>query len=215
MWLESDGPRNGRRETFSNPCAAASLPLLWPQEAPLNRPADTDTADLLARCAAGDRGAFRCLYDGWAARLHAIALAITRQPALAADAVQEAFVQAWQQAGRFDPERGTPEAWLVSLARYRALDVMRARSREEPGYEPPEVVDEAPGVLDRLLGDAAGVALRRCLGELDAERRRLVTLAFVEGLSHGDLARRLGMPLGTVKSSIRRSLMALRGCLDR
>ncbi|MGH7041673.1 MAG: sigma-70 family RNA polymerase sigma factor [Acetobacteraceae bacterium] len=189
-------------------------PLLWSPEASLNRPADIDTADLLARCAVGERRAFRRLYDGWAPRLHAVALAITRQPALAADAVQEAFVQAWQQAGRFDPARGSAEAWLVSLARYRALDIIRARTREEPGYEPPEVADEAPDALDRLLGDAAGAALHRCLGELEPERRRLVALAFVEGLSHGDLAQRLGMPLGTVKSSIRRSLIALRGCLE-
>lgn len=173
-----------------------------------------ETTELLGRCAAGDRNAFRRLYDLWAARLNGIALAITRQPALAADAVQDALVQVWQQAARFDPSRGSAEAWLASLVRYRALDIVRQRGREETGFEPPETPDETPGALDRLVGDAEGAALHRCLGELGSERRHMLTLAFVEGLSHSELARRLGIPLGTIKSTIRRSLIALRGCLE-
>jgi RNA polymerase sigma-70 factor (ECF subfamily) len=172
-----------------------------------------DMASLLRRCADGDRGAFRALYDRWGGRLYGIALRITRQAPLAADAMQDAFVQIWQQAHRFDPERGTAEAFLVSLVRYRALDLVRRQSREVPGYEPDEREDEAPDALSRLVSSAEGTALHRCLGTLDAERRRLVVLAFVEGLSHGELAQRLRIPLGTVKSLIRRSLLSLRECL--
>jgi RNA polymerase sigma-70 factor (ECF subfamily) len=172
-----------------------------------------DTASLLRRCADGDRAAFRALYDRWGGGLHGIALRITRQAPLAADATQDAFVQIWQQAHRFDPDRGSAEAFLVSLVRYRALDLVRRQSREVPGYEPDEREDEAPDALSRLVSSAEGTALHRCLGTLDAERRRLVVLAFVEGLSHSELAQRLRIPLGTVKSWIRRSLLSLRECL--
>jgi RNA polymerase sigma-70 factor, ECF subfamily len=172
-----------------------------------------DTTMLLRRCAGGDRDAFRTLYDRWGSRLHGIALRITRQAPLAADATQDAFVQIWQQAHRFDPARGTAEAFLVSLVRYRALDLVRRQSREVPGYEPDERQDETPDVLARLVSTAEGAALRRCLDTLDAERRRLVVMAFVEGLSHSELAERMRVPLGTVKSWIRRSLLSLRECL--
>jgi RNA polymerase sigma factor (sigma-70 family) len=172
---------------------------------------DTDT--LLRRCAGGDRAAFRLLYDRWGNRLYGLALRITRQPALAADATQDAFVRIWQQAHRFDPERGGPEAWLVGILRYRALDIVRRQSREVPGYEPEEIEDEAPDALARLVSTAEGAALHRCLGELDQDRRRLVVMAFVDGLSHSELALRMKVPLGTVKSWIRRSLISLRGCL--
>ena len=172
-----------------------------------------DTDALLHRCASGDRAAFRLLYDRWGNRLYGIALRITRQAALAADATQDAFVQIWQQAHQFDPERGSPDAWLIGIVRYRALDIVRRRSREVPGYEPEDREDESPDALARLVSTAEGAALHRCLNELEEDRRRLVVLAFVDGLSHSDLAERMGVPLGTVKSWIRRSLISLRGCL--
>jgi RNA polymerase sigma-70 factor (ECF subfamily) len=172
-----------------------------------------DTTELLLGCAGGDRAAFRALYDRWGARLHGIALRITRQTALAADATHDAFVQVWQQAHRFDPTRGSAEAFLVSLVRYRALDIVRRRAREIPGYEPDDQPDEAPDPLAQLVGNAEGSALHRCLDLLGAERRRLVVMAFVDGLSHSELAEKLCVPLGTVKSWIRRSLLALRECL--
>jgi RNA polymerase sigma-70 factor (ECF subfamily) len=178
----------------------------------MSKPSD-DPAVLLQRCAAGDRAAFRLLYAGWSSRLHGIALRITRQSALAADATHDAFVQLWQQAGRFDPDRGSPEAWMIGLVRYRALDIVRRQSREVPGYEGDEREDESPDALARLVSTSEGAALQRCLNALEAERRRLVVLAFVEGLSHSELAARLSQPLGTIKSTIRRSLVALRACL--
>ncbi len=175
---------------------------------------DADDAEaLLHRCAGGDRAAFRLLYDRWGSRLYGIALRITRQGASAADATQDAFVQIWQQAHQFDPERGSPDAWLIGIVRYRALDIVRRRSREVPGYEPEDREDESPDALARLVSTAEGAALHRCLNELEEDRRRLVVLAFVDGLSHSDLAERMGVPLGTVKSWIRRSLISLRGCL--
>jgi RNA polymerase sigma-70 factor (ECF subfamily) len=175
--------------------------------------AGDDTGELLHRCAGGDRAAFRLLYDRWGSRLYGIALRITRQTSLAADAVHDAFLQIWQQAHRFDPDRGGPEAWIVGMVRYRALDIVRRQAREIPGYEPEEREDESPDALSRLVGTTEGAALQRCLKELEDKRRRLVVMAFVDGLSHSELAVQFSLPLGTVKSWIRRSLMQLRECL--
>jgi RNA polymerase sigma-70 factor (ECF subfamily) len=172
-----------------------------------------DTATLLHRCAYGDRAAFRALYDRWGAKLHGIALRIVRQPSLTADATQEAFVQIWQQAHRFDPERGSAEAFLVTLVRYRALDIARRTTREVLGYEGAEEPDDSPDALSRMVSSAEGIALKRCLERLEPDRRKMVTMAFVDGLSHGELAQKLSIPLGTVKSAIRRSLLSLRECL--
>src|SRR6185312_7255902 len=124
-----------------------------------------------------------------------------------------AFVQIWQQAARFDPSRGSAEAFLVSLVRYRALDLVRRQGREVLGQDPPEVEDESPDALARLVSSAEGAALHRCLELLEPERRRLVVMAFVDGLPHSALAAQMRVPLGTVKSWIRRSLLSLRGCL--
>jgi RNA polymerase sigma-70 factor (ECF subfamily) len=172
-----------------------------------------DTSALITACASQDRDAFRRLYDLWAARLNGIALRITRQPGLAADATHDAFVQLWRHAARFDPTRGTGEAFLITLVRYRALDIVRRAVREVPGYEPDDEPDDSPDALAQLAATAEGNALRRCLGLLEPERRRLVIMAFVDGLSHSALAERLSQPLGTIKSSIRRALLSLRECL--
>jgi RNA polymerase sigma-70 factor (ECF subfamily) len=168
---------------------------------------------LVQRCAGGDQAAFRLLYDRLGGRLYGIALRITRQAVLAADATQEAFVQIWQQAHRFDPARGGPEAWMIAIVRYRALDIVRRHAREVPGYAPEDRADDAPDALARLVSTVEGATLHRCLRRLEEERRRLVVMAFVDGLSHSELAERLRVPLGTVKSWIRRSLISLRECL--
>jgi RNA polymerase sigma-70 factor (ECF subfamily) len=173
-----------------------------------------DLATLIRRCADQDRAAFRRLYDRQAARLHGIAMRITRQPALAADAVHDTFMALWQHAASFDPARGSAEAWLTSIARYRALDITRRRTREVTGLEMPETADPEPDALAKLAGSAEVDALRRCLETLEPDRRGLVVAAFVDGLSHTDLAQKLAMPLGTVKSTIRRALAALKRCLE-
>lgn len=176
--------------------------------------AAAELADLLRRCAGADRAAFRRLYDLQSPRLYAIALRITRQPTLAADAVHDALLQVWQNARRFDAARGNPEAWLLSLVRYRALDITRRHGREAPGLEIPETPDDDPDPLSRLIGTREGEALRHCLESLPPERRQLITMAFIDGLTHTELAERLGQPLGTVKSWIRRALLNLKRCLE-
>ena len=176
--------------------------------------APSDTADLLARCAGSDGAAFRQLYETKSGWLYGIALRITRQPALASDAVHDALLQVWRHSARFDPERGNADAWLVSLVRYRALDIARRQMRETPGLTLPEQTDSDPDALSRLVTSDDSEALRHCLQQIEAPRRSLVLLAFIEGLTQSEVAARVGQPLGTVKSSIRRALLSLRGCIE-
>jgi RNA polymerase sigma-70 factor (ECF subfamily) len=177
--------------------------------------AETDTATLLARCAAADGTAFRRLYESQSGRLYGVALRITRQPALASDAVHDALLQVWRNAARFDPDRGNADGWLLSLVRYRALDIARRQARETPGADIPEQADTDPDALARLVTGVEGRALRDCLEQVEAPRRSLVVLAFIEGLTQTEVATRVGQPLGTVKSSIRRALLSMRSCLER
>lgn len=176
--------------------------------------AETELASeiLLQRCAMGDRDAFRTLYDRHATRLYSVALRITRHGNLAADTVQEAFIQVWQNARHYTPSRGSPEAWMIALTRYRALDLIR-RAGPAMVVLDPQTYAELPDTLENLDTSADGRALRQCLERLEPERRRLVILSFVEGFSHGELASRLAQPLGTIKSSIRRALASLKECL--
>ena len=168
---------------------------------------------LLAQCAQYDGVAFRRLYDQQSSLLYGVALRITRDASLASDAVHDAMLQVWRNSARFDPARGNGRAWLVSLVRYRALDAIGRTKREVLGAALPEPVDPEPLALDRLQTTRDGEALHRCLQEVEPERRSLVVLAFVDGLTHSEVADRVRQPLGTVKSSIRRALLALRTCL--
>ncbi len=175
-----------------------------------------DLEGLIAACAEGDQAAFQRLYELQAARLYGLALRMTRDAGMAADALHDAMLQVWQKASRYDATFGSVEAWLIGLLRYRAIDLLRKYGRERPGLEAEtERPDTDPDPLDRLEATEDGAALHRCLDVLDVRYRRVVLLSFMEGLSHTELAERLAMPLGTIKSWIRRGLLSLRECLGR
>jgi RNA polymerase sigma-70 factor (ECF subfamily) len=169
---------------------------------------------LLAAVATGDRAALRSVYERQSVRLFGVANAILRDRDVAADAVQDAFLKISRRAGQFDPARGSAEAWLAGIVRHAALDIIRARGREMPSDDP-TLGDEAvaPEAEERLAASAEGRRLRDCLAGLEPKNREGIILAFVHGLSHPQVAARLGLPLGTVKSWIRRGLLALRECL--
>ena len=169
---------------------------------------------LLVRCAQADGNAFRQLYEKEAARLYGVALRITRRPTLAEDALHDAMLQVWRSAEQFDPAHGSAQGWLLSLVRYRALDAVRRTKRETAGGGMLDAASTDPDPLEQLSATSEGQMLDRCLQTIKGQSRHLVVLAFVEGLTHAQVAVRVGQPLGTVKSSIRRALAALRACLD-
>jgi RNA polymerase sigma-70 factor, ECF subfamily len=163
----------------------------------------------------GSRAALKRLYERESSRLYAIALRILRRPDLAADAVQDAFVQIWQKAESFSAERGDAAAWLTTIVRHRAIDLLRKQGRETLSDDPAlGDVAEEPDVIEQLDLRAAGPALRQCLGRLEESQRRCIVLAYVEGLSHAEIAAKLPAPLGSVKSWVRRGLLSLRSCLQ-
>ena len=190
-----------------------SVPMNASVETLASPPADLVGA--LRRCAVGDRAGLRTIYDAEGPRMVGVALRIVRRQALAEEAVHDAFVQIWERAGNFDPSRGQARSWLYAVVRHRALNILRGEARTDlvEDFEPMGLAspDDDPEAIVSRLSDAG--ALRRCLEGLAPARRRLIVLAYVHGLSHGELAGRLGMPLGTVKSWVRRSLLSLRECL--
>ncbi len=178
---------------------------------------------LLARLASGDEGAMGELYDRYATRLYTLALHICREGGAAEEVVQDVFLTAWRQAARFDPRRGSVAAWLFALARHRAIDWLRRRSRQ-----PAAAMED--GVLAAVLGNGAGslpaadVAgqaeeellareVRRVLEELPEMYRVPLFLAYYRGLTQREIAQLLGLPLGTVKTRLRTALELLRQAL--
>ncbi|MDP3406678.1 sigma-70 family RNA polymerase sigma factor [Bosea sp. (in: a-proteobacteria)] len=171
--------------------------------------------DALLACATGDKTALRRIYDAEAGRMLGVAQRLLKRRALAEEAVQDAFVLIWRHAARFDPQRGSGQNWIYAILRNRSISVLRderrTETRENPLTEELASEEDDPETIISKLSDAK--ALRACLEPLPPQRRGIVLLAFVQGLTHGEIAGKLSLPLGTVKTWIRRSLMTLKTCL--
>ena len=184
-------------------------------------------AAILARCGLGDRAAFAALYDATSPHLFAVVLRINRDRAQAEDVLQEVYVKVWRAARSFDAAQSQPLTWLTSIARNGAIDSVRRNQAqpqtlsgafgndedsEQSVYDALE--DPADGPL-ALLGRASEAReLAVCMQRLTPAQRQSVALAFFDGLSHPEVAQRMRHPLGTVKSWVRRALLALKECLQ-
>ena len=175
--------------------------------------ATTDGNGLMARVARGDKAALGDLFAQEGGRLIAVAQRIVRRRDLAEEVVQDAFVSAWQRARQFEAERGSARAWLTTIVRNRALNLLRDGARVEY-HDGETLADMGDRVADAEGALAERDALRRCLGRLDRQKRQAILLCYVTGLNHGEVAASLNAPLGTVKAWIRRGVVALQECLS-
>ena len=185
-----------------------------------------ELSKLLARAGLGDRAAFATLYEQTSSHLLGVVLRIQRDRAQAEDILQEVYVNVWRAAQSFDAAQSQPLTWLSSVARNRAIDSLR-RTQTQPQFKPTSsgndeedndvydtVADDAPGPLDLLSRASDARALSSCMQALSAQQRQSVALAFFDGLSHAEVAEQMRQPLGTVKSWVRRALLALKSCLE-
>ncbi|MEC5409385.1 sigma-70 family RNA polymerase sigma factor [Paraburkholderia sp. MPAMCS5] len=171
---------------------------------------------ILRLVARGDQRAFADFYRLTASRVFAVIVRMLHDRAEAEDVLQEVYTNAWHRAGSFDPARGNAMTWLITLARNRAIDRLR-QHREEPLDEEraAEIRDDAPTPAEAAERSEERRRLERCLDALDPQQVGAVREAFFTGATYGELAERLRVPLGTMKSWIRRSLMQLKTCLER
>ena len=175
-------------------------------------PSDDDLAQLLQRCAARDSAAFRTLYELTSPILFARLLRMLRRRSVAEEALQDVYVRIWQRAAQFEAQRGRALAWMVTIARYCAIDLMR---RERMTLVTDDALSE---IADESTADAVTLEkpnnFDHCVGLLNDKTRQCLTLAFVEGRSHDEIARITTNPLGSVKSWIRRGLLSLKECMS-
>ncbi len=172
--------------------------------------------DWIARVVRQDQQALAELYETMAGRVYGLALRITRQVQTAEEVTEDCFWQVWRQAPRFDPARGAAIAWIMTIARSRALDALRRADTAEPlGEDRLATIEAEDGSDPHDLLDAVEKQhrLHAALRDLEPLPRQLVALAFFRGLSHEEIAGQMGLPLGTVKSHIRRALLRLRELL--
>lgn len=198
-----------------NPAAATRT---YPQE-------KADDLALIGRVAVGDESAFSALFDRWQPVVRAVADRILADADEADDVVEETFWQAWRGAARFDASRGSVQTWLLTIARTRSLDRLRARRRRREESADATDDDGSSSIssltADRSADSSAGAEheeqrrmIRTALAGLPVEQRTALELAYYEGLSQSEIAERMNEPLGTVKTRTRMALQKLRGALD-
>lgn len=173
--------------------------------------------ELIARCAQGDRAAFDALYLATCAKLMGVALRVLEDPALAEDAVQDAYIKIWHNADRYAANGLSPMTWLITIARNTAIDRRRARrGGEEPVESHAETLAETgPTPEQATLAAAEARRVAACLGELPELRAQAIRHVYLHGDSYAETAARFGIPLNTVRTWLRRGLQALRACLTR
>jgi RNA polymerase sigma-70 factor (ECF subfamily) len=175
-------------------------------------------SDALARAGRGSQSALAEIYEATSAKLFGICLRILGDRGEAEDALQDIYLNVWRRAGSFDPERASPITWLATLARNRSIDRLRANGGRR-GSDPIEaalhVADPSPDAAASLETAQSSARLSGCIGELEARKAEAIRTSFFEGATYAELAERSDVPLGTMKSWVRRGLLQLKECLER
>lgn len=195
--------------------AAFSETIRLPDALPLSSSSASDE-ELLARIARRDEAAFAEIYDRFTPRLLGLATAILRERSEAEDVIQESFLFLWNKASQFDATRGSAFTWMALTVRHRSIDRLRSLARRNPDrlegaqFQIPEDNTTLPPDLAASEHDRHARA-KSLLNSLPEEQRRMLGLAFLQGLTHSEISSRLNLPLGSVKTAIRRGLQRLRG----
>ncbi|MDI6910769.1 ECF RNA polymerase sigma factor SigK [Nocardioides sp.] len=175
-----------------------------------------DLVDLMRRSARGDEQAFARLYDATASRVHGLALRVVRDPAQAEEVTQEAFLEIWRTATRFDPDRGSPLAWLLTITHRKAVDRVRsaqAATRRDTTYHEQNQPVEHDETAEAAHATLEAHRVRGALAALTEVQREAVGLAYFGGYTHTEVATMLDLPVGTAKTRIRDGLIRLRDAM--
>jgi RNA polymerase sigma-70 factor (ECF subfamily) len=174
-----------------------------------------DIEALIAQVALRDRAAFSALYDATSAKLFGVCLRVLRDRGAAEEVLQDVYVKVWNRAERYRVTGHSPMTWLITVARNTAIDRLRRARPETEGID--DIAVAAPGPDGEASAIAAGEArrIRECLGELDADRAAAVRAVYLDGQSYAEMAESYSVPLNTMKTWLRRSLISLRECLSR
>lgn len=171
---------------------------------------------LIARTALRDQAAFSALYDATSAKLFGICLRILRDRAEAEDTLQDVYVRIWNKADSYAVTGHSPMTWLITVARNLAIDRYRLRKDKGAGMDAAaQVADAAPGPEAQVIASSERRQIEKCLDELEPDRAGAVKSAYLEGDTYQQLADRYGVPLNTMRTWLRRSLISLRECLSR
>jgi RNA polymerase sigma-70 factor (ECF subfamily) len=174
-------------------------------------------AALLSRTGLGDRVAFADLYECTKSKLFGVSLRIVRERHLAEEVLQDSFVRIWNHAGDYATAKSAPLTWMTAIVRNRSLDLVRRPNLEvadEDDFFAMHFEDESPQPDAQLASQRDQARVHNCMRGLEGEQQKAIGLAFYQGLSHSEVAEKLGKPLGTVKTNIRRGLLKLKTCID-
>ncbi|WP_106743864.1 sigma-70 family RNA polymerase sigma factor [Yoonia maritima] len=175
-----------------------------------------DIEHYIDRIALGDRDAFASLYNSTSAKLFGVTLRVLNNRAEADDALQEVYIKVWRAAGRYQSNGLSPMTWLITIARNHAIDRLRARKKGQAGLdEVAELADPAAGPEAQAIASSQRAQINDCLDELPADRAESVRRAYLDGDTYQDLADLMQVPLNTIRTWLRRSLIKLKDCLSK